>query len=524
MWDTPVWVVSDVPRGLWSAGLVSGFDGFSERELRGICYAQAQLLGQQARRLAEQAEQLGQLAQVRAEVAQLRAEVDRLRRRLSRNSGNSSMPPSSDGVLPGTARPEPPPRAATRRRGRQPGAPGSALRWASDPAIEDHRPHGPCPGCGADLADAVSTRVVRAWQVTDIPVVTAMVTEHRVHAVVCGCGRRTTATPAVPAPDAPCSYGPNLAALVVYLLVAHALPVDRAAGLVADLTGARPSTGYVHGLLTRAATAVRRPVAAIAAGLRRAGVVHFDETTLRVGPAPHRGHVWVAATDLLTLYHLGARTVAAFADFDIGRHLHGVVVRDGYAVYDSDRAFDQTRVTHQLCVAHVLRHLTDAAQAHPDHRWPDQAADALRGLVHAHHTARHAGQTAIPAPTAGPLIADYRAAVSTGLTALPRRPGRGGQLPARNLLDCLHDLDEDILRFCHDTRIPPTNNQAERDLRPHKTQQKISGRLTSATITEHRLAIRSYLSTAVKHGRDALTTLRHALLDDPWIPPIPATL
>jgi transposase len=456
------------------------------------------------------------------QMAELHEQVARLHRRLSRNSRNSSMPPSSDGTLPGTALPQPPPATAKRRRGRQPGAPGSTLRWAPDATIEDHRPHGPCPGCGADLADAVSTRVVRAWQVTDIPVVTATVTEHRVHAVVCGCGLRTSARPAVPAPDTSCCYGPNLAALIVYLLVVHALPVERAAGLITDVTGAGPSTGYVHGLLTRAATAVSRPLAVIADGLRRAGVVHFDETTLRVGPAPHRGYVWVAATDRLTLYHLGARTVAAFVDFDIGGHLRGVVVHDGYAVYDSDRAFDQTRVAHQLCVAHLLRHLTDAAQAHPGHAWPDQAADALRGLIHAHHTARNAGLPAIPAETTGPLIADYHAAVSTGLTALPRRTGRGGQLPARSLLECLHDLDEDILRFCHDTRIPPTNNQAERDLRPHKTQQKISGRLTSETITGDRLAIHSYLSTTIKHGRDAITTLRQALLTDPWIPPIPA--
>jgi transposase len=456
------------------------------------------------------------------QVAELREEIARLRRRLSRNSRNSSMPPSSDGILPGTPLPKPPRPAAVRRRGRQPGAPGSALRWAADATIEDHRPHGPCRGCGADLAAAPSVRVVRAWQVTDIPVVTATVTEHRVHAVVCACGRRTTAMPAAAAPDTACCYGPNLAALVVYLLVVHALPVERAAGLVADVTGARPSTGYVHGLLNRAAHAVTRPLTAIADGLRRAGVVHFDETTLRVGPAPHRGYVWVAATDLLTLYHLGSRTLDAFVQWDIGRHLHGVVVHDGYTVYDSDRAFDQTRVAHQLCVAHLLRALTDAAQAHPTQTWPNQAADALRGLVHAQHTARAAGLPAIPAAIADPLIADYRAAITTGLTVLPRRTGRGGQLPARNLLDCLHELDEDILRFCYDTRIPPTNNQAERDLRPHKTQQKISGRLTSETTTRDRLAIRSYLSTAIKHRRNAITTLRQAILADPWIPPLPA--
>jgi hypothetical protein len=178
------------------------------------------------------------------QVAELREEVARLQRRLSRNSRNSSMPPSSDGTLPGVQSPEPPDKPpATRRRGRQRGAPGSALRWVPDATIVDHRPTGCCAGCGNDLADAASAQVLRSWQVTDIPIVTATVTEHRVHAVVCACGRRTEASAPPDTPDTACSYGPNLAALVVYLLVVHALPVERAAQLVTDVTGASPSTG-----------------------------------------------------------------------------------------------------------------------------------------------------------------------------------------------------------------------------------------------------------------------------------------
>ena len=473
-------------------------------------------LDEQDRLIASQVEQIGRLE----------AEVARLRRRLSRHSGNSSMPPSSDGTLPGAPLPGPAPRpAAKRRRGRQSGAPGSALSWAAPDRVVDHRPEGACRGCGTDLDGAAPAGVQRAWQVTDIPEVVATVTEHRVHAVLCGCGRRTTAGTAdgVPADvaDAPCSYGPNLAALVAYLLVVHALPVARAAGLIADVTGARPSTGFVHGLLGRAAKALTRPIEAITAGLRRAGVVHFDETTMRVGPAGARGYVWVAATDLLTLYHVGGRGLATFTDWDLGRHLRGTVVRDGYAVYDCDTAFDQTHVVHQLCVAHLLRALTDAAEAHPDHTWPAHTADALRGLVHAHHTARDKGLPAIPADVADPLTTSYHTAVRTGLAHIPRRP-HGKQQPARSLLECLHELEDDILRFTTDTRIPPTNNQAERDLRPLKTQQKISGRLTSQTTTHDRLTIRAAVSTAVKHGHNALTTLREAIHGNPWIPPIPA--
>ena len=69
-----------------------------------------------------------------------------------------------------------------------------------------------------------------------------------------------------------------------------------------------------------------------------------------------------------------------------------------------------------------------------------------------------------------------------------------------------------------------SNNLAERDLRPTKTQQKVSGRLTSDDTTEARLTIRGYISTAAKHGVNVLTALRAAITGQPWIPPAAAGL
>ncbi|MGH3788028.1 MAG: hypothetical protein ACRDRG_16115 [Pseudonocardiaceae bacterium] len=56
---------------------------------------------------------------------------------------------------------------------------------------------------------------------------------------------------------------------------------------------------------------------------------------------------------------------------------------------------------------------------------------------------------------------------------------------------------------------------------PTKTQQKISGRLTSEDITQDRLDIRSYIDTARKCGVNTMTALRGALSDRPWKPPLP---
>src|SRR5829696_5473273 len=85
----------------------------------------------------------------------------------------------------------------------------------------------------------------------DIPEVTTRVVEHRLHRRRCGCGRVTTA--AAPAGvTAPVAYGPNLRALAVYLVVYQHVPVERAAQLIADLTGAGCSTGWISGVCSPA--------------------------------------------------------------------------------------------------------------------------------------------------------------------------------------------------------------------------------------------------------------------------------
>ena len=80
----------------------------------------------------------------------------------------------------------------------------------------------------------------------------------------------------------------------------------------------------------------------------------------------------------------------------------------------------------------------------------------------------------------------------------------------------------EVLRFAHDLKVPPTSNQAERDLRPSKIQQNISGRLTSENRTQDRYTILGVLSTAAKHGLNMITVLGDALKGRPWMPALPA--
>lgn len=78
-----------------------------------------------------------------------------------------------------------------------------------------------------------------------------------------------------------------------------------------------------------------------------------------------------------------------------------------------------------------------------------------------------------------------------------------------------------MLRFIDDLQVPPTSNQAERDLRPAKIQQKIPGRLTSEPRTKDRYKILGHVSSAAKNSLDKMRVLRDAMLGRPWTPDLP---
>lgn len=196
-----------------------------------------------------------------------------------------------------------------------------------------------------------------------------------------------------------------------------------------------------------------------------------------------------------------------------------VIVHDRYQNYDSTTL---GALVHQLCCAHLLRDLDDAAQVYPDTVWPAQIAAALRALIHEANLARDHGLPAIPDEHRDVLLRRLRNGRAAGLSDTTSHGTRPGERKARLLLEVLRDREDDVLRFAHDLKVPPTSNQAERDLRPSKIQQKISGRLTSIARTEDRYTILGYVSTAAKHGTDKITALRAALIGRPWMPASPA--
>ncbi|MGW2588643.1 DUF6444 domain-containing protein [Streptomyces virginiae] len=221
----------------------------------------------------------------------LTARVAELERRLGRNSGNSSVPPSSDAF----GRPGKKPQARSGRgRGRQSGAGGSGLAMveASD-VTEDHVPVART-GCGNALSEGDSIGFERR-QVRDVPLSTVEGTGHRARRCRCGCGTVGSAPMPEGVAGSPSSYGPDLRAPAVYLLVFQYIPVERTARLIKDVSGAEVSTGWVASLLPEAAGLVADSVNLIRALLVMGHVLHADGTTTRIGATRRRLHV--ACTD-----------------------------------------------------------------------------------------------------------------------------------------------------------------------------------------------------------------------------------
>jgi transposase len=506
------------------------------RRQAGRIIEQDAVIARQAETIARQDAQITalstQLADVMDRFEEVSAKLAKVEHLLSRNSDNSHFPSSKDGGIGGKAPSRKERRAAGRAKGKQKGAPGSALRVrdvAEVDAVVGRFPEGAC-GCGADLADAVDLGVVDRYQRHEIPLVTVVMTQYEQHAVACTCGTTHIAKRPEGAGTGQVEYGPRLKAFAVYLMVQHFVPVERCRQILASVTGAEPSTGFVHGLLKRAAELLATTDRTIRTLITLCMVVCADETPLTTGSATPRegkkeakGYLLVACTELYTHYLLGDRSLETFKEFVFPELADGaVVVHDRYVNYDST---ELGALTHQLCLSHVLRDLTAAAELYPEQVWPLQLAAEIRELIHRANLARHRGETKLSPRLLDDCLQGLRSARAIGLGhTADLDDTRPGARKSRLLLEAFKEREADFLRFTTDLGIPPTSNQAERDLRPAKIQEKISGRLPNEDRAKDRYLIRGVLSTASKHLIDAMTVLRDAFTGKIWLPPAATTL
>jgi transposase len=447
-------------------------------------------------------------------IATLQARVAELERRLGKDSSNSSRPPSQDGLGKPPA-PRQQRRGGGRAPGKQPGAPGAHLAQVPDPdQVVVHRPER-CDGCGGDLTLAPVTGV-EARQVFDLPQVRLWVCEHRAERRACGCGHLTAGVFPEQARAGAC-YGPGVRGLAGYLMVAHHLPVERAARVLGDVLGAGVSVGMLAGLAAEGAGRLGGFIERVREQLTRAEVAHFDETGARVAGRLHWVHS--ASTPLLSWFTVHAkRGVEAMDAAGVLPGFHGVAVHDGWSPY-----WRYQGATHALCAAHLLRELEAAAEL-PGQGWAAELGEWFTIACAQAALARDAGADRLQATVLAGLTDRYDRILATGRAANPpppRPPGRRRRRrrsPAVCLLERLQVHRDEVLRFLADLRVPPTNNLAERDIRMVKLQQKISGCWRTLDGAQAFLTVRSYVATARKHGVNPLAALRRLFEGDPWMP------
>ncbi len=460
----------------------------------------------------ENTELRAQLAEARQQITQLAERLQRAEGQLAKDSHNSSKPPSSDGSR---RKPRSQRHRSEKPTGGQPGHPGRTLMQVAGPdEVVQHRPL-VCGYCQYPLEGVVGQLKERR-QVHDLPEVRLVVREHQVEEVCCPACQQVSRGSFPVGVEAPVQYGPKMRALAVYLHEYQLVPLARVSELLADLCACEVSEGTVLTWVEFAAGRLAPLVAQIADWLSASRLQHADETGVRIAGQLH----WLHVNSTRFLTHLAwhaRRGRQALEAIGIWPRFEGRAMHDRWASYD------HYQCAHSICGAHVVRECVYVGEQEQQ-TWAAEMADLLLSMAKAADEWRQCGAQSVPAEERDAWIAQYFDLLASGFAAhpqlsaeeIPKRSGRRKQTPAKNLLDDLLRRADQVLAFLDDLSIPFTNNQAERDLRMVKVQQKIAGTFRSEDGATAYCRIRSYLSTMRKQGRSMLAAMAAVFAGSPF--------
>ena len=434
-----------------------------------------------------------ELGALRSENKHLKTEVSSLKRKLEKhetpkNSNNSSIPPSKDENRPKRKSLREP---SGLKPGGQKGRKGNTLKMAETPDLTvDHYPEY-CSCCGNNLA-GTDPFFIGKRQVYDIPPIEIKVTEHRIYERACNCGHKTRSSwPA--GVETPVSYGSNIESLIGYFHTRQYIPFKRMQEIFTDVFGAQISEGGIHYLLEKLARKAAPAYQLIRDKLKATcQAVGSDETGLKVNGGKYWAWTWQAldATFITITNNRGQKSIDD--TFEDG-FINAALVHDCWASH-----FNTKALTHQLCIAHLLRDLNYLNELY-NHKWGRTLKLLLQTALKLKRQMEKADYL-IHNPRRG-QIEKYL----DMLLGYQLPPDKKELVRFQNRLIKYKDY---ILTFLYRYEVPPDNNASERAIRNIKVKQNVSGQFRSVNGAACFAKLRSIIDTAIKNGQKVLETLQ----------------
>jgi transposase len=428
--------------------------------------------------------------------------LEELERQNDRDSSNSSSPPSSDAPKSRAERRRAAREAykrSMRKSGAQPGHEGKTRELVAPERVDEHFEHLPdCCGCGHEFdgsEERVGDPVVH--QQFELPAVRPLVFEQaRVRLRCPACQKAVLARLSAGAGS---GFGPRIDAHIAMLAGVFRLSRDQVRQTVVEVFQIPASTGAIDNAIMRMSAILADPWAELREAIRRADVVHADETTWRLQGAQQ--WLWVAASALVACFRIDPSRSQAAAKELLGEDFGGFVVCDRYAGYHFLDVLQQ-----QLCWCHVIRQLIEVSQrTGAAGRRGKQLVTLARAVIAAHREflADGHGPDWLSAQLQ-PLRMEIRALLEQCATAKHERTARF----AAGLLEEY----EALWTFCDvpDLAIDPTNNAAERAVRHAVLMRKIQGGTQSDRGNRWIERIQTVRETCRLQERSVLAWLTHA--------------
>ena len=438
-------------------------------------------------------------AQLRLDNIALKAENLELQARLSKNPTNSHKPPSSEGYSKKPALPK----VKTGKVGGQFGHKGQTLQMSSTPDVLIKHYAEICTACSKILNKSDVVNVGSSHQVFDLPPQKLLITEHQLLVSQCTCGCQNKASLPTGLSYSPVQYGSNIKALAVYLNTDFKLPFQKISTLFGDLYGYEfnPSTAFSA---NQQLFDKLEPIEDfIKEALKKEQVVHADETGLRCQGSLQWLHVTCSLLYTYFFVHPKRGKLAIESEKSILQDCKNYLMHDCWASY-----FGLENPTHLICNAHIVREL-QALIENNSSKWAEIMQKYLLNLFELSRQ-KPISQTLLPK-----YVQEFHQICQQGFLEEPvpskiiGQKGRMKKSKGLNLLERLSKNQDAVLSFAFHQDLPFTNNQAERDLRPVKTKQKVSACFRTIAGANHYARIQGFISTVRKQGLNPFLQLQN---------------